>query len=85
MKRGLWITLAALLAFAAIIVARLPASWVVPGSGKHPAGCAVVEGTLWNGLCTGLTVAGSSVGDLTWELHPQRLYAGPDFAHRLFC
>jgi hypothetical protein len=80
-RRGLWITLAALLAFAVIILARLPASWVVPASGKSAIGCTGVEGTLWSGSCTGLFVERKPVGDLTWEFRPGRLLAGRLAAH----
>ncbi|HEY2807300.1 MAG TPA: type II secretion system protein N [Steroidobacteraceae bacterium] len=81
MKRGLWITLAALLAFAGIILARLPASWVVPASGRAAIGCTGVDGTLWSGSCSGLFVQRMPVGDLTWELRPLRLLAGRLAAH----
>ncbi|MBS0578694.1 MAG: type II secretion system protein N [Proteobacteria bacterium] len=81
MTRGLWITGAALLAFAVILVVRLPASWVVPAPGKAPAGCMSAEGTLWSGSCSGLIVAGRPLGDLTWQLHPLRLLAGRLAAH----
>jgi hypothetical protein len=81
-KRGVWITLAALLAFAGIILARLPASWVVPASGgKAAIGCTGVDGTLWSGSCSGLFVQRKPVGDLTWELRPLRLLAGRLAAH----
>jgi general secretion pathway protein N len=80
-KRSLWITLAAVLAFAAIILARLPAAWVVPGSGKSAVGCTGVEGSVWSGSCSGLFIDRKPVGDLTWELHPLRLFAGRLAAH----
>jgi hypothetical protein len=80
-KRGIWLSLAALLAFAAILVGRMPASWVVPAPGRGPAGCASVEGSLWNGTCNGLTLGHNAVGDLSWELHPARLFAGRLAAH----
>jgi general secretion pathway protein N len=80
-KRGVWITLAALVAFAAIILARLPAAWVLPASGKSTLGCSGVEGTLWSGSCAGLTVQRRPLGDLTWELKPRRLLAGRLAAH----
>jgi len=80
-RRGLWITLAALLAFAAIILARLPAAWVVPASGKSAMGCSGVDGTLWSGSCAGLFVDRKPVGDLTWELKPRRLLSGRLAAH----
>ncbi len=81
MKRGLWITLAALLAFAAIILARLPAAWILPASPQSAVGCTGVEGTLWSGSCAGLFVQRKPVGDLTWELKPRRLLAGRLAAH----
>lgn len=79
MKRSLWIALAALV-FVAIVVARMPASWVIP-SGRPQGACAGVEGTLWSGTCSGLTVRGTPVGDVSWELHPLRLAAGRLAAH----
>jgi general secretion pathway protein N len=80
-KRSLWLLLAALCAFAVILVARLPAAWVVPAPGKAAAGCIATEGTLWRGSCSGLVVNGTPAGDLTWELHPLRLFAGRLAAH----
>ena len=81
MKRGVWITLAALLAFAAIILARLPAAWILPASGRAAVGCTGVDGTLWSGSCAGLFVQRKPFGDLTWELKPRRLLAGRLAAH----
>jgi hypothetical protein len=72
-KRSLWITLAGLIAFAAILIARLPASWMVPAGPRVPFACANIEGTLWAGVCNGLRVAGQPLGDVTWELEPLRL------------
>lgn len=67
MKRGIWIGILATLAFVAILIARLPASWL---SGFMPAGVSCVEigGTLWNGSCSGLVANGTSFGDLAWQL-----------------
>jgi general secretion pathway protein N len=72
-SRGLWIALLAA-AFAIIVLTRLPASWVLP-SASHGA-CAGVDGTVWNGNCTGLTVGHDALGDLTWQLQPARLLTG---------
>jgi general secretion pathway protein N len=80
-KRPLGIILAALLAFAAIVLARLPAAWVVPGAGNATAGCSSVDGSLWSGSCAGLFVQRKPVGDLSWDLHPWRLFAGRLAAH----
>jgi general secretion pathway protein N len=76
-----WITLAALLAFAAIVLARLPAAWVVPAPGRAAAGCTSVEGSVWSGSCAGLFIERKPVGEVTWELHPWRLFAGRLAAH----
>jgi general secretion pathway protein N len=78
-KRPLWIALAVIV-FAAILVARLPAAWIIP-AGRGDARCAGLEGSLWNGACTGLTVHGTPVGDLSWELRPLRLAVGKLAAH----
>ncbi len=78
--RAVWITLLAVVAFAIILVARMPASWVVP---VPPAAlsCTATDGTVWSGTCTGLTLQGLAVGDVVWELHPLKLLAGKIAAH----
>lgn len=67
MKRGIWIGILATLAFVAILVVRLPASWL---SGFLPANVSCVEigGTLWNGSCSGLVAQGTKYGDVAWQL-----------------
>jgi|SRR5579863_5094115 len=75
MNRAIWLTVAALVAFGAIVVARLPASWLVPTS-KSDVQCTDVSGTVWNATCTGLLVQRQPVGDLTWDIHAGRLLAG---------
>ena len=80
MKRPVWIALLAAVAFVAIVLARMPAAWVVPARGPQWA-CTSVDGSLWSGACVGLTVSGTPLGDLTWELHPLRLAAGRLAAH----
>jgi general secretion pathway protein N len=79
-RRGIWITLLAVVAFAAIVLARLPASWVIPAPPANVA-CATVDGSIWSGACTGLSVRGSPVGDVVWEVHALRLLAGKLSAH----
>jgi hypothetical protein len=69
------ITVLAVVAFAAIVIARLPASWVVPDPPSEVT-CAAVDGSIWSGSCTGLTAEGSAVGDLTWSVYPLRLLRG---------
>ncbi len=75
MKRGLRISILAILAFAIILLVRLPASWV---KGFLPAGvtCAEIAGTAWNGSCSGLAYNGAPLGNLNWELHPLALFRG---------
>jgi len=80
MKRAIWITLLAVVAFGVIVLARLPASWVIPSPPANVS-CAAVDGSIWSGTCAGLTVQGTSVGDVVWELHPSRLLAGKLSAH----
>jgi general secretion pathway protein N len=79
-KRTLIIGVLAVLAFAVILIARLPASWVVPSPPSQVA-CADTDGTIWSGGCTGLTIQGQNVGDATWELHPLPLLSGKIAAH----
>jgi general secretion pathway protein N len=74
-RRGFWIAFLAVVAFGAIVIARLPASWVVPAPPSTVA-CAAVDGSIWNGSCTGLTAQGLALGDLTWNVYPLRLLTG---------
>lgn len=75
MRRGIWITVLAVVAFAAIVIARLPATWVIPDS-NGAFSCAAIDGSIWSGTCTGLTAQGSSIGDVTWNVHALRLLTG---------
>jgi len=72
-------TLLAAIAFAVIVLARLPASWVFPN--KPDLNCASIEGTVWSGSCQGLVAQGFALGDLVWELAPLRLLTGKLAAH----
>jgi hypothetical protein len=78
-KRSFWIALAAIV-FAAILIARLPAAWFIPAA-RAQGNCASIDGSLWSGTCTNLSVNGTPVGDVSWELHPLRLVAGKLAAH----
>ena len=80
MKRPFWIALLAAVAFVAIVLARMPAAWVIPARGAQWA-CASIDGSLWSGTCAGLTVSGTPLGELSWELHPLRLVLGRLAAH----
>jgi general secretion pathway protein N len=75
MKRTIWLILFGVLVFAGIVVARLPASWVLPGP-KSGVTCSEADGTIWSGTCSGLTVQQQPIGDLSWEVHAARLLAG---------
>jgi hypothetical protein len=74
-KRTVWLVLFGVLVFAGIVVARLPASWVLPDP-KSGVTCTDADGTIWNGTCTGLTFQQQPIGDLSWEVHASRLLAG---------
>jgi general secretion pathway protein N len=80
MKRTVTVIVLVIVAFAAIVLARLPASWLLP-NGSANFSCASVEGSLWSGYCGGLTVRGAALGDLTWQLRPARLFLGRLAAH----
>lgn len=74
-RKGILITILAVVAFVVIVIARLPASWVIPSS-AGTFSCGSLDGSIWNGSCSGLTVQGSPVGDLTWDIHTLRLLTG---------
>ena len=80
MKRPFWIALLAAIAFIVIVLARMPAEWVLPARGAQWS-CAGIEGSLWSGGCAGLTVSGTALGDLSWDLHPMRLLAARGAVH----
>ena len=75
MKRTILLIVCVVLVFAGFVIARLPASWVMPDP-KSGMACSEVDGSVWNGTCTGLTVQQQPVGDLTWEVHAMRLLSG---------
>jgi general secretion pathway protein N len=79
MKRTVTVIVLVIVAFAAIVLARLPASWLLPSGGAFS--CVSVEGSLWSGYCSGLAVRGTPLGDLTWQLRPSRLFLGRLAAH----
>jgi general secretion pathway protein N len=80
LKRTVTVIVLVIVAFAAMVLARLPASWLLPKSSANFS-CASVEGSIWNGYCSGLTVRGTALGDLTWQLRPARLLVGRLAAH----
>ena len=68
MKRGrlVALTFAVLLVFAAVLVAYLPAAWVI---GRLPAevgvSCTEANGSVWQGECIGFAYHGTRLGDAT--------------------
>ena len=66
-------------AFAVILLARLPASWVMPRTGGFA--CASPDGSVWSGSCNGLTIERLPFGDATWDVAPLRLLTGTLAAH----
>jgi general secretion pathway protein N len=80
LKRTITVIVLVIVAFAAIVLARLPASWLLPNGGANVS-CASVDGSIWSGYCSGLTVRGTALGDLTWQLRPARLLVGRVAAH----
>jgi hypothetical protein len=75
MKRAIWIGALAVLAFAAILAMRLPASWISSALPKNVV-CAQVGGTIWNGACDALAVNNTAIGDVRWQLHALPLLTG---------
>ena len=75
MKRALRISILAILAFAIILLVRLPASWL-KGFLPPEIACTEVSGSAWDGSCSGLAWRGAPVGNLAWELHPGALFHG---------
>ncbi|HTC54402.1 MAG TPA: type II secretion system protein N [Steroidobacteraceae bacterium] len=57
----------AVIAFTLVLLVRLPARWLSPLL-PHGMQCQQLDGSAWNGSCTGLTSSGNAVGDVTWNL-----------------
>jgi hypothetical protein len=68
-------SVAALLVFAAVLCARLPARWL---SALLPPyiQCVTPEGSVWNGSCARLNVRNLDIGAAQWQLHPATLLRG---------
>lgn len=69
------IILLAVAVFAAVLLARLPAAWVLPALGPRLT-CGSVEGTLWRGECSSARLAGVRLDQLAWQVHPGALLGG---------
>jgi general secretion pathway protein N len=74
-KRTILLVCLALLAFAVMLIVKLPASWVVARLPPNVQ-CTPVSGTLWNGSCGSLMANGVQVGRLNWKLRPMKLFSG---------
>ncbi len=74
MKRASIIVLA-LAVFAAVLIDRLPAAWVLPALAPELS-CATAGGTIWQGECTGARIHGVTLDQLTWHLRPRALLGG---------
>ena len=74
MKRTILLIIFAVLVFAAFVIAGLPASWAMPDS-RTGVACGDVAGTIWNGVCSGLTFQQQPLGELSWEVRATRLLA----------
>lgn len=75
MNRSILLAVLVVLVFAMILIARLPAEWVLSGP-RSDLHCVDTAGTIWNGSCSGMTVKGQPIGDLAWEVHAARLLSG---------
>jgi general secretion pathway protein N len=58
----------ALVGFVLVLILRFPARWAAPLL-PHAVHCDQLEGSVWSGRCSALTISGSAVGDLDWDLH----------------
>jgi hypothetical protein len=74
LKRVLPILLAALV-FVTVLIARLPAAWVLPAL-RGRLQCASAAGTVWNGDCTGASIGGLSLNQLAWHVQAPALLRG---------
>jgi general secretion pathway protein N len=65
----------AVLGFVLVLLVRFPARWISPLL-PHALHCQQLDGSAWSGSCTGLSTNGSTLGDLTWDLHALQLLRG---------
>lgn len=74
MKRALTLLLAALV-FLAVLIAHLPARWLLPAL-RGQLHCASAAGTVWDGDCTGARLRGFPLDQLTWQVRARALLRG---------
>ncbi len=74
------LSVAVFLLFAAVVIARWPATTVVS---RLPAtlGCSDVRGTIWRGVCGSLVFQGQRLGELHWRLRVWPLLTGRVATH----
>jgi hypothetical protein len=66
--------------FIGVLVSRLPARWAL-SLAPSTVSCNAVDGSIWSGSCTGMSVEGQPIGDVLWTLHPLALLRGRISAH----
>jgi general secretion pathway protein N len=79
-RRKLVIALLVGAGFLWVLVSRLPARWVLSWASSSVS-CSEVEGSIWSGSCTGMSVQGQPIGDVLWTLRPLALLTGKLAAH----
>jgi hypothetical protein len=63
------LVVAIVLVFAVVLLAYLPASWVVARlPATVPVRCSDVGGSIWEGECLGVVYQGTRIGDATWNV-----------------
>ena len=65
----------AVLVFAAVLIAHLPAAWVLPAL-RAELTCGNVSGSIWHGECDDARIRGVRLDQLAWRLHPGELLHG---------
>jgi hypothetical protein len=75
LKRVIGVTLAVIVVFGGVLMARFPAAWAATWL-PEPIHCAELTGTVWRGACVGLVLRSIPLGELSWELQPSALVRG---------
>jgi len=61
--------------FALTVLTRAPADWLI-GALPRSIECQQPAGSMWRGGCGQVRMAGATISDVRWELHPWALLAG---------
>lgn len=75
MRRIVTLSIAAVLVFLFLLLARFPASWA-EGWLPPEVRCQRLTGTIWNGRCSGLSFGGVPLGEARWSLAGVRPMSG---------